>query len=234
MRWKWWSTPPSGNRSMIFEDNWAYPWPYRMYDPVLKIVLQPSHGKEPEPNVVSFAAYYDPEMIAGYYSRSPTPEERERTLRYESSARFADDPIAVESKSKRNIFEFPVLPFCALAEMSGNTLRVKFLKQFQGANKKTGDEIYWGNAYIDKIKKSTVPIISSFPREFLIYILKHYINLPDLPDEADFPLASHPNLRRIEMCVSLTVMTKILKLNLADYAQVESGWYCLAARELNP
>jgi hypothetical protein len=173
-------------------------------------------------------------MIPGYYSRPPTPEEREQILRYESSARFADDPIPVSSKFKRDIFDFPSFPFRAEAEMSGDTIRVKFLKQLQGASKKTGDELYWGNAYIDKIKKSTVPIISSFPREFLIYILKHYINLPGLPDEADFPLASHPNLRRIEMCVSQTVMTKILKLDLADYVEVEPDWYCLAARELKP
>jgi hypothetical protein len=68
----------------------------------------------------------------------------------------------------------------------------------------------------------------------LIYILKSYINLPGLPDDADFPLAFHPNLRRIEMCVSRTVMTEILKLNPADYVQVEPDWYCLAARELSP
>src|SRR5215831_20294479 len=135
MRWKWWSTPPSGNRSMVFEDNWAYPWPYMMYDPVLKIILQPRHGKEMESNVVSFGAYYDPEMIPGYYSRPPTSEERQRTLRYESSARFADDPIPVESKFKRDIFEFPSFPFRAEAEMSGDILRLKFLKQFQCADK---------------------------------------------------------------------------------------------------
>jgi len=63
--------------------------------------------------------------------------------------------------------------------------------------------------------------------------LKHYIYLPGLSDEARFPLASYPNLRRIEMCVPPTVMTEILNLNLADYLKVEPDWYCLAARELN-
>jgi hypothetical protein len=219
---------------MDFEDNWAYPWPRCMYEPVLKITMHPSHGPQPEPHDVSFAVYYDPEMIPGYYSRPPTLEERERLLRYESSARFADDPRPVQSKSSRDIFEFPSQTFRAQAEIAGDSLRVKFLKQVRFANEARGDELYWGKAYIDGIKKSTVPIIPSRPREFLIYLLKHYINLPALPDEADFPLASHPNLRRIEMCVSQIVMTKILKRKPADYVQVEPDWYCLAARELNP
>ncbi|MET3845236.1 hypothetical protein [Bradyrhizobium sp. OAE829] len=219
---------------MVFEDNWAYPWPTSMYDPVLKIILRPSHGREPEPNDVSFAAYYDPEMIPGYYSRPKTAEERELDLRYESSARFADDPIAVQSLSTRNIFEGPPRSFRAQAEISGNTLRVKFLKQLQSADEARGDELYWAKAYLDGIKKSNVPIVSAFPRELLIYLLKNYIHLPGLPDDADVPLASHPNLRRIEMCVSQTVMTEILKLNPSDYEQVEPDWYCLASQELNP
>jgi hypothetical protein len=36
------------NSIMDFEDNWAYPWPTSMFDPVLKIILRPSHGREPE------------------------------------------------------------------------------------------------------------------------------------------------------------------------------------------
>jgi len=153
-------------------------------------------------------------------------------LRYESSARFADNPIAVESKLRRNIFEGPPRSFRAQAEISGNALRVKFMKQFQSADKARG-ELYWASAYLDGIEKSNVPIVSAYPREFLIYLLKNYINLPDLSEEADFPLASHPNLRRIEMCVLPTVMTEILKLNPADYVHVEPDWYCLASRELN-
>src|SRR5262249_21543027 len=125
---------------------------------------------------------------------------------------------------------FPSMKFRAQCEMSGNTLRVKFLKQVQSL----GDELYWGKAYIDGIKKSTVPTISASPEEFLIYILKHYIYLPGLPEEGDFPLTSHPNLRRIEMCVSPTVMTQVLQLALAIYMEVAPCWYCLAARELNP
>jgi hypothetical protein len=152
-------------------------------------------------------------MIPGYYSRPKTAQEREQDLRYASSARFVDDPIAVESKLRRNIFEVPPRSFRAQAEISGNTLRVKFLKQFQSADETRGDELYWANAHLDGIEKSNVPIISAFPREFLIYILKSYINLPGLPDDADFPLAFHPNLRRIEMCVLPTVMTEILKLD---------------------
>jgi hypothetical protein len=216
------------NSGMVFEDNWAYPWPNWMYEPVLKLILQTSHGREPEWGDASFAVYYDPEMIPGYYSRPKTPEEREQNLRYANSARFADDPVRVASKSRRSIFEPGSMPFWAKGEMSGDTLRIKFLKQGEK------DELYWANAYVDKIKKSNVPIISAFPQEFLIYVLKNYIYLPGLPEEADFPLTSHPNLRRVEMCVSQTVMTKILELNLADYVEVEPDLYCLAARELNP
>jgi len=220
--------------SMVFEDNWAYPWPTSMYDPVLKIILRPSHGREPEKGDASFAAYYDPEMIRGYYSRPKTAQERELDLRYESSARFADNPIAVQSPSTRNIFDRPPRSFRAQAESSGNTLRVKFLKQFQSADEARGDELYWANAYLDGIRNSNIPIVSAFPREFLLYLLKNYIHLPGLPEDVDFPLVSHPNLRRIEMCVLPTVMTEILKLNPADYVQVEPDWYCLAVRELNP
>jgi len=216
---------------MIFEDNWAYPWPTIMYDPVLKIILRPSHGREAEKGDASFAAYYDPNMIREYYSRPKTAEERELDLRYESSARFADNPVPVQSQSTRNILEGPPRSFLAQAEISGSTLRVKFLKQFQPSDR---GELYWANAYLEEIEKSNVPIISELPREFLTYLLQSYINLPGLPDDADFPLASHPNLRRIEMCVSPTVITEILKLNSADYAQVESNWHCFASRELNP
>lgn len=219
---------------MDFENNWAYPWPRSMYEPVLKIILRPSHGSQPEPNDVSFAVFYDPEMVPGYYSRPKTPEERERVLRYGNIDRLADEPVPVESKSTRDIFEFPTKTFWAQAEIAGDSLRVKFLKQARSADKAHGDELTWGSKYIDGIKKSTVPIISSFPREFLIYLLKNYINLPGLPDEAGFPLASHPNLRSIEMCVSQTVMTEILKLNPVDYVQVGPDWYCLASRELKP
>src|SRR4051812_28540693 len=171
--------------SMIFEDNWAYPWPTSMYDPVVKIILRPSHGREPEKGDASFAAYYDPEMIPGYYSRPKTAQERELDLRYESSARFADNPIAVQSPSTRNIFDRPPRSFRAQAESSGNTLRVKFLKQFQSADEARGDELYWANAYLDGIRNSNIPI-SAFPREFLLYLLKNYIHLPGLPEDVDF------------------------------------------------
>lgn len=218
---------------MDFEDNWAYPWPTSMYDPVLKIILRPSHGREAEPHNASFASYFDPEMLPGYYSRPKTTEERDLDLRYESSAKFADNPVAVQSQSTRNIFDGPPRTFRAQAEISGDTLRLKFMKQYQSADKARG-ELYWANAYLNGIGKSGVPIVSEFPREFLVYLLKSYINLPGLPDDADFPLASRPNLRRIEICVSSAVMTEILKLNLADHVQVEPDWHCLASRELNP
>jgi hypothetical protein len=172
-------------------------------------------------------------MMPGYYSRPKTAEEREQNLRYANTDRFVDDFVPASSELKRNIFEVPPRSFRAQAETSGNTLRVKFLKQFKSVDETRGDELYWANACLDGIEKSNVPIISEFPREFFIYILKSYISLPGLPDDADCPLASHPNLRRIEMCVLSTVMTKILKLDLADYVKVEPDWYCLAARELN-
>jgi hypothetical protein len=231
----WDDRPSATDKGKVdFEDNWAYPWPSLMYEPVLKIRLQPSHGREPEPHDLSFKVYYDPEMVSGYYSRPKTAEERELDLRYESSARFADAPVAVQSKSSRDIFEFPSHPFQAEAEIAGDSLRVKFLNQVRSLERgRGGDDVYWGNVYVDGIKKSTVPIIPSRPREFLVYLLKHYINLPALPEEACFPLASRPNLRRIEMCVSQAVLTKVLKLNPADYMQVEPDWYCLAARELD-
>lgn len=224
---------PQDDSIMEFEDNWAYPWPTIMYDPVLKIILRPSHGREPEPHDTSFSACYDPGMIPGYYSRPKTTEERERDLRYESSARFADNPIPVQSPSARNIFDGSPRTFVAQAGLRGDALRLKFMKQYQSAVKTRG-ELYWANGYLEGIAKSNVPIISARPREFLIHVLKSYIHLPDLPEDADFPRDSCPHLRRIELCVSPAIMTKILKLDPADHVQVEPDWYCLASRELNP
>jgi hypothetical protein len=61
---------------MQFENNWVYPWPTDMYDPVLKVHLQyATGGPQPEADDVSFAIYYDPNIEVGRYSR---PEKRGR------------------------------------------------------------------------------------------------------------------------------------------------------------
>jgi hypothetical protein len=199
---------------MNFENHWDYPRPYRMYDPILKVMVRPNRGPLGLEDL-GFAVIYDPEIKPDQYV-IPIPVE-ERTYGNATVRPFKSDRA-------KNIGEFS-----AEGKVAGPTLRIKFLSHYvTGARLDPVERLRKDFQYL---REYDVPIISTFPKDFLLYVLKNYICLRSLRTN-DFTQERYPDLTRIEMCVQRPVMTEVFELPLSDFTEVEPNWFCLASREI--
>jgi hypothetical protein len=201
---------------MNFEDHWDYPdrWPKKMYDPILKVMVQPARGPEGF-EVLSFSVFYDPEIKSGQYDM-PIPAQL-RDGGPETVWSFKSD------RAKK------IGEFSADGDVSGPVLRIKFQNGYLVGTRL--DPIVSLRGDIRILRNQDVPIVSTFPKEFLLYVLKNYICLRSLRTN-DFTKERYPDLTRIEMCVQRPVMTEVFELPLSDYTEVEPNWFCLASREI--
>jgi hypothetical protein len=220
---------------MEFENNWVYPWPDTAYDPVLKVMMWISNGgREAEADDVSIRIEYDPQIEAGHYTRYRTDEERIGV-----SPLSAGNPLPFSSRQSENIIlrsRKPLLgasdTFDASNEIHGSVRRIKMYRSFVPGNKYGLDPVWTLNNKIEYIKENKFPVISQYPKDFLLYAFRNYIGLSDL-NGLGFPPIPNTAVTRIEMCLHAEVMTKFFQLQLSDYQEVEPGWYCISALELN-
>jgi hypothetical protein len=221
----------TGFPKMEFENNWVYPWPDTAYDPVLKVRMWISNGgRDAEVDDVSIRIEYDPQIEAGRYTRYRTDEERIGV-----SPLSAGNPLPFSSKELKNITDMPNgipgRPFHASNEIHGSVRRIKMYRNFVPGNKYGLDPVWTLNNKIEYIKENKFPVISQYPKDFLLYALRNYIGLSDL-NGLGFPPVPNTAVTRIEMCFHADVMTRFFNLRQSDYEQVEAGWYCISALEL--
>jgi hypothetical protein len=216
---------------MQFENNWVYPWPGTAYDPVLKVRMSISSvGRDAEVDDVSICIEYDPQIEAGRYIYYLTEEERRGLL-----PKYAEKPYPFRSSDTRQITDMPDglygRPFPAHNEIHGAVRRIKLYRDYIPGKMYGPDPLKTLNNKIDYIKAGNYPIISQYPKDFLLYAFKNYIGLSDL-NGLGFPPVPNTSVKRIEMCLHAVVMTKFFQLPLKDFEQVEPGWYCISALEL--
>lgn len=122
--------------------------------------------------------------------------------------------------------------FPANKEIIDNVLRIKMYKRYIPSNKQRLSVMESFGYDFRYIKAGNYPDISEYPEDFLLYAFKNSINLSELCAEGNFhkPI---PGLKRIEMCLHAEVMAGVFHLRLADYEEVEPGWYCISSRELD-
>jgi hypothetical protein len=225
-----------GGGVMEFENNWAYPWPNTAYDPVLKARMSISSvGRDAEVDDVSIRIDYDPQIVAGRYIYYLTEEEKRTSGLL---PKYAEKPRPFWSPTSENIITMwrPQQIgagdcFRAHNEIHGAVRRIKLYRDYIPGKVYGPDPLKTLNNKVDYIKAGNYPIISQYPKDFLLYAFKNYIGLSDL-NGLGFPPVPNTSVKRIEMCLHAVVMTKFFQLSLNDFEQVESGWYCISALEL--
>ena len=76
---------------MEFENNWVYPFPTIMYDPVLKVRVVVSSFRDSTKRDVPFTIYYDPEIDADHITVPVSPETIARWLADPFRQHLAED-----------------------------------------------------------------------------------------------------------------------------------------------
>jgi hypothetical protein len=234
---------------MEFADNWAAsPWPDHVYEPVLKLHMRNLAQSMPESadDDSGFVIQYDPSIVAGQYSRPRTAEERADIIKYNEwrspEMRHAEAQLDREmnaslpydSPQQKNIIGIPTQydRFAATKTAIGPVLRVKAYGVLHP--KDNQPEVFLESyAYTLKdLKNGNTPIISQYPRDFLLYTYRNYIKMPfvNRRSKSEIPFAG---VKQIEMCLHAVVMTQVFKLRLQDFPEVEPQWHCLASTEVN-
>jgi hypothetical protein len=203
---------------MVFEDNFVYPFPDTMYDPVLKVRVRITSYHETHPRGVPLAIYYNPDIEADRLT-VPVSEEIKALWRSrpQDQHKAEDDSIRWPFKSDKDV---KVIDEGCRWERAGEAVRLKISSK---------SESFRNAARI--IKSLNIPKISDNPLSFLIYVYKNYINLSALSDEY-YTKELCPAAKRAEICLNADAFLNVFELSPADYAEVEPGWYCLASREL--
>jgi hypothetical protein len=223
-------------KRMQFENNWVYPWPDTAYDPVLKVRMSiGGGGRESENDDVSIRIEYDPQIEAGRYSKPKTQEQRERF------PEVADKPIPFVSPQSENIIMMwrdqrigASDTFAAHNEIHGTVRRIKMYRLYTPGNTHGIDPVWTLEHKVKYIKANNYPILSRYPRDFLLYAFKNYIGITKLNlNRTVWPVVPNTDVKRIEMCLHADVITKFFNLPLSEYQEVETDWYCISALELN-
>jgi hypothetical protein len=240
---------PWGGCVMEFADSWAAsPWPDHVYEPVLKLHLRNLAQSMPESadDDSGFVIQYDPTIVDGRYSRPKSAKQREdarhfNEIRPLASRRSEKDleielntPVPYDSPQQKNIIGIPTQydRFAATKTAIGPVLRIKAYGVLHP--KDNQPEVFLESyAYTLKdLKNGNTPIISQYPRDFLLYTYRNYIKMPfvNRRSKSEIPFAG---VKQIEMCLHAVVMTQVFKLRLQDFPEVEPNWHCLASTEVN-
>lgn len=203
---------------MVFEDNFVYPFPGVMYDPVLKIRVHISNLRESSERDVPLAIYYDPEIEADHL-KVPVSDETKAFWRSRPQDRHKADDNSIRwpfmSDREKKIDGQP----CRWGKVD-DKIRLKVFTK--------------GETFIDvekRIKSLSIPKISDDPLSLLIYVYKKYINLSALRDE-HYNEKLCPDAKSVDICLNADAFLNAFELSPTDYAEVEPGWYCLASKEL--
>ena len=201
---------------MNFENNWVFldDFPGLMYDPILKIRV--SHSRGPTgAEEFSLRINYDPEIRDGQYE-VPAPDELR--LKYGLQT--------VAFKSEKSI---EIANFGSLGKVIGSTLRIKFYD----LSRTRYDPVLALQEKFGWLRDKDVPIVSAFPAEFVLYVLNNAINLGTWHWRQQLTGVLTP-AKRVELCVQRRHMVECFNLRLADYEEVEPGWFCLQSRLVTP
>ena len=229
---------------MEFANNWDFsPWPSLMYEPVLKLKMRDRVGRGPEApdDASSFMIKYDPSIMAGRYSRPPTPKEiaMRRTVGRpgKSEAQIEEAvnaPTAYDSPQEKNILGGVAdnNTFAASKTAIGRVMRIKADRRDGVNDSKTFTALESFDYTLKALKASNTPIISEYPEDFLLYAYRNYILMPSIARDQGWE-SRYKDVRCIEMCLHSVVLTQVFKLRLQDYPEVEPHWHCLASTEVS-
>lgn len=234
---------------MEFANNWDLsPFPDYMYEPVLKLQMRLFGGQGPDRAMddAGFILRYDPEIVAGQYTRPKTPEERKDLAEFfegfkppnrKSDAEIQailDKPYPFESPKAINLIfggtHFHT--FAATQTTIGKIMRVKVYGHFGDQKTKPADLLRSYSYAFDEIKKRQLPLISQYPEDFLLYVYRNFVRMPALLNN-EYEGRRFPDVTRVEICLHSLVMTRVFKLRLQDFPEVEPNWHCLASTEVN-
>lgn len=229
---------------MKFENNWDIsPWPYNMYEPVLKLHMRDMARMEkgsPDDDS-SFMIKYDPSIIAGRYSRPPTAKEiamRKLSGRPSKTAAQIEEavhaPTAYDSPEEKNILGGFGLghAFSASKTAIGSIMRVKAYGRSGNQESQPNQLLETYGYTIRLLKDKNTPIISEHPEDFLLYAYRNYIRMPSIVRGFGWE-SRHQHVRRVEICLHAVVLTQVFKLHLEDYLEVEPHWHCIASTEVS-
>jgi hypothetical protein len=150
---------------MIFENNWAYPFKYAMFDPVLKIRLMRDIGRS---DGASIRVNYDPEIVAGQYGMLPKGLRRENLLADPTRHHLLIVPEPCVSDRSTEIVHFS----CGGTRV-GDVFRFKV---------HVPDDVQSATRYKNRILQQKIPFIQDHPLEFLMYVVKNWINFPEFEE----------------------------------------------------
>ena len=203
---------------MVFEDNFVYPFPNAMYDPVLKVRVSVHAIREAGPELLRIGIYHDPEIEADHLT-VPVSEETKARWRSSPLRRHKADDDSMRwpfiSDKDVKIEEQP----CHW-EQSGEVVRLKV-----SSKSKTFLQVR------RIVQNMNIPRISEDPLSFFLYIYKKSICLRELENEY-YTKSICPDAKRAEICLNADAFLNAFGLSPGDYSEVEPGWYCLASKEL--
>lgn len=203
---------------MIFEDNFVYPFPETMYDPILKVRVHISSFRDADERDVPITIYYDPEIRRECLTVPISAEiEDFWQSKVYSQYRTADGRIRFPFKSDK---EAKIISQICHLEVNDRTARIKV--DSDAANIRDKGLL---------IRCQNIPGISEDPLEFLLYVYESYIYLSGF-DEKCYKQSTPLAAQQVEICLSADAFLNGFQLSPSNYAQVEPDWYRFASREL--